>query len=94
MKKTRKKTQEPPQGQPNQARNTPNPLFVLRCQGLVDEAVSKGAKVTTGGKRNPDHPNGLFYLPTVSADRPRAIRSYEYYYAGSRQGTPTSKLAC
>eukprot|EP00904_Undaria_pinnatifida_P006431 jgi/Undpi1/2918/HiC_scaffold_14.g06295.m1 len=34
-------------------------------QALVDEAVSKGAKVTTGGKRNPDHPNGLFYLPTV-----------------------------
>ncbi|CAM9454382.1 unnamed protein product [Ascophyllum nodosum] len=34
-------------------------------QDLVDEAVSQGAKVTTGGKRNPDFPNGLFYLPTV-----------------------------
>ena len=28
--------------------------------------MSQGAKVTTGGKRNPDFPNGLFYLPTVS----------------------------
>lgn len=41
-------------------------------QGHVDGAVSKGAVVTIGGKRNPDYPNGLFYLPTVS-DRSRTI---------------------
>lgn len=35
-------------------------------QDLVDEAVSKGATVTTGGTRNKDHPDGLFFLPTVS----------------------------
>lgn len=40
-------------------------LFFL--QGLVDDAVSKGATVTTGGMRNKDHPDGLFYLPTVGA---------------------------
>ena len=36
-------------------------------QDLVDDAVSKGATVTAGGMRNKDHPNGLFYLPTVRA---------------------------
>ncbi|CAB1116703.1 ALDH [Ectocarpus sp. CCAP 1310/34] len=36
-------------------------------QDLVNDAVSKGAKVTTGGSRNMEHPNGLFYLPTVLA---------------------------
>lgn len=33
----------------------------------MDEAVSQGATVTTGGHRNSDFPNGLFYRPTVSA---------------------------
>lgn len=33
----------------------------------MDDAVSKGATVTTGGTRNKEHPNGLFFLPTVRA---------------------------
>ncbi|CAM9681655.1 unnamed protein product, partial [Choristocarpus tenellus] len=36
-------------------------------QSLVDDAVSKGANVMAGGRRNPNFPNGLFYLPTVLA---------------------------
>lgn len=36
-------------------------------QALVDDAVSRGAKVTTGGSRNMQYPNGLFYRPTVLA---------------------------
>lgn len=35
----------------------------------MDDAVSKGATVTVGGMRNKDHPDGLFYLPTVSSQR-------------------------
>lgn len=34
----------------------------------MDDAVSKGARVLVGGKRNPDHPKGNFYLPTVLVD--------------------------
>ncbi|MET8557165.1 NADP-dependent succinic semialdehyde dehydrogenase [Streptomyces sp. NPDC004959] len=35
---------------------------------LVDEAVAKGARVLTGGKRPEDRPAGWFYEPTVLAD--------------------------
>ncbi|CAN0468347.1 unnamed protein product, partial [Discosporangium mesarthrocarpum] len=34
-------------------------------QELVEDALSKGAKVMAGGERNKDHPHGLFYRPTV-----------------------------
>lgn len=34
-------------------------------QALVDDAVSKGAKLRTGGRRNPALPEGQFYEPTV-----------------------------
>ena len=33
----------------------------------VDDAVSKGAKVLTGGRANPNFP-GLYYEPTVLVD--------------------------
>ncbi|MGE9697359.1 MULTISPECIES: NADP-dependent succinic semialdehyde dehydrogenase [unclassified Streptomyces] len=35
---------------------------------LVDDAVAKGARVLTGGKRPEDRPAGWFYEPTVLAD--------------------------
>jgi succinate-semialdehyde dehydrogenase/glutarate-semialdehyde dehydrogenase len=34
----------------------------------VQDAVEKGAMVRAGGRRNPDHPNGFFYEPTVLTD--------------------------
>ncbi len=37
-------------------------------QRLVDDAVKKGARLITGGKRNVDFPNGVFYEPTLLAD--------------------------
>jgi len=44
------------------------PLQLDIIQELVDDAVSKGARVLVGGKRNPDYPHGNFYLPTVLVD--------------------------
>ncbi|NED80326.1 aldehyde dehydrogenase family protein, partial [Streptomyces sp. SID11233] len=35
---------------------------------LVDDAVAKGARVLTGGKRPEDRAAGWFYEPTVLAD--------------------------
>ncbi len=43
-----------------------------RIQGLVDDAVAKGARILTGGEL-PDGP-GSFYPPTVLADVPRDAR--------------------
>lgn len=37
-------------------------------QRLVDDAVDKGAKVLTGGRRNKEFPTGQFFEPTVLAD--------------------------
>jgi len=37
-------------------------------QRFVDDAVSKGARVLTGGKRNKEFPSGQFFEPTVLAD--------------------------
>mmetsp|Transcript_102032 Transcript_102032/g.286774 ORF Transcript_102032/g.286774 Transcript_102032/m.286774 type:complete len:607 (-) Transcript_102032:122-1942(-) len=37
-------------------------------QRFVDDAVSKGARVLTGGKRNKEFPAGQFFEPTVLAD--------------------------
>lgn len=37
-------------------------------QELVDDAVSKGARILTGGRRNQEYPDGQFYEPTVLAD--------------------------
>jgi acyl-CoA reductase-like NAD-dependent aldehyde dehydrogenase len=37
-------------------------------QDLVDDAVAKGARLLTGGKRNASLPDGLFYEPTILAD--------------------------
>merc|ERR1712217_22457 len=34
----------------------------------VDDAVAKGARVLTGGRRNEHVPNGQFFEPTVLAD--------------------------
>jgi succinate-semialdehyde dehydrogenase / glutarate-semialdehyde dehydrogenase len=39
---------------------------------LVDDAVSQGARITTGGKRIGNR--GYFYAPTVLADTPRVAR--------------------
>lgn len=44
------------------------PMQINIVQELVDDAISKGARCMTGGKRNPDLPGGLFYSPTVLAD--------------------------
>merc|ERR1712130_710391 len=37
-------------------------------QRLVDDAVKKGARLLTGGKRNKEFPDGQFFEPTVLAD--------------------------
>jgi len=37
-------------------------------QRFVDDAVSKGARVLAGGKRNKEFPDGQFFEPTVLAD--------------------------
>jgi aldehyde dehydrogenase (NAD+) len=41
---------------------------IARITKLVDQAVSKGAKLVTGGKKNPDLPNGSFMEPTLLVD--------------------------
>ena len=45
---------------------TPQQLGII--QELVDDAVKQGARLLTGGKVNPNLPNGLFYEPTILAD--------------------------
>jgi len=44
------------------------PGFRADLEELVDDAVAKGARVLTGGKRPEDRPAGWFYEPTVLAD--------------------------
>lgn len=41
-----------------------------RLEGLVGDAILKGARVLVGGKRytHPDHPSGLYFAPTLVAD--------------------------
>jgi succinate-semialdehyde dehydrogenase len=39
-----------------------------RIEGLVNRAASDGAKILTGGKRQPTMPRGYFYEPTVLTD--------------------------
>lgn len=41
-----------------------------RLEGLVGDAISKGARVLVGGKRytHPDHPSGHYFSPTLVAD--------------------------
>ena len=46
-----------------------NRAAVIKVASLVDDAVSKGARILTGGKA-PER-TGFFYLPTVLADVPR-----------------------
>jgi len=43
-------------------------------QELVDDAVSKGAKLLCGGKRNASLGQGLFYEPTILADLNSTMR--------------------
>lgn len=40
-----------------------------KVEGFVDDAVRRGARILTGGRRG-DDPNGFFYLPTVLVDVP------------------------
>ena len=42
----------------------------------VDEAVARGAKALTGGRRNPDLP-GYYYEPTVLVDVDHSMNSHE-----------------
>lgn len=41
-----------------------------RFEGLVEDAVAKGARLLAGGKRytHPDHPNGFYFTPTLLVD--------------------------
>jgi len=41
------------------------PRQVEIVEELVKDAVNRGAKVLAGGERNSEHPEGLFYKPTV-----------------------------
>jgi succinate-semialdehyde dehydrogenase / glutarate-semialdehyde dehydrogenase len=41
---------------------------VEKVQGLVDDAVQRGARVLTGGDRAREHASGWFFQPTVLAD--------------------------
>jgi acyl-CoA reductase-like NAD-dependent aldehyde dehydrogenase len=41
------------------------PAQLEKVESLVNDAVSKGAKVASGGKRNDNYKGGLFYEPTV-----------------------------
>eukprot|EP00414_Alexandrium_minutum_P000722 CAMPEP_0113820238 /NCGR_PEP_ID=MMETSP0328-20130328/1140_1 /TAXON_ID=39455 /ORGANISM="Alexandrium minutum" /LENGTH=518 /DNA_ID=CAMNT_0000788173 /DNA_START=82 /DNA_END=1635 /DNA_ORIENTATION=+ /assembly_acc=CAM_ASM_000350 len=45
-----------------------HPPSLAGYQRFVDDAVSKGARVLTGGGRNKDFPDGQFFEPTVLAD--------------------------
>lgn len=45
-----------------------HPPSLANYQRLVDDAVAKGAKVLTGGKRNKRLPDGQFFEPTVLGD--------------------------
>ena len=56
-----------PAAPPTPSTHTQNPK-----QELVDDAVRAGARLLAGGKPNPAHPKGNFYLPTVR-DRPRVL---------------------
>jgi acyl-CoA reductase-like NAD-dependent aldehyde dehydrogenase len=49
------------------------PSQIDLIQELVDDAVSKGARIITGGRRNP-HLDGLFYEPTVLVGVTHAMR--------------------
>lgn len=44
------------------------PGQIAIIQRLVDDAVAKGARLLSGGRRNPSLPSGLFYEPTILAD--------------------------
>ncbi|KAI0837942.1 ALDH-like protein [Hypoxylon sp. FL0890] len=41
-----------------------------RLEGLVEDAVAKGARLLAGGKRyiHPDHPKGFYFTPTLLVD--------------------------
>ncbi|OTA61427.1 ALDH-like protein [Hypoxylon sp. EC38] len=41
-----------------------------RLEGLVSDAVAKGARLLAGGKRyaHPDHPHGFYFTPTLIVD--------------------------
>merc|ERR1740121_1937960 len=45
-----------------------HPPSLENYKRLVDDAVSKGARVLAGGKRNKEFPDGQFFEPTVLAD--------------------------
>lgn len=40
------------------------PQQVSKVEELVQDAVSKGARVLVGGKRNANYPNAQFFEPT------------------------------
>ena len=46
-------------------------------QELVDDAISKGAKLAHGGKRPADTPKGSFFEPTILADCTTEMRCYQ-----------------
>ncbi|MEZ4384872.1 MAG: aldehyde dehydrogenase family protein [Nannocystaceae bacterium] len=54
------------------AMTMPRQLDII--QALVDDAVAKGAKLLTGGRRNPDLPQGTYYEPTVLAEVDHSMR--------------------
>ncbi|KAI1099298.1 ALDH-like protein [Jackrogersella minutella] len=41
-----------------------------RFEGLIDDAVARGARLLAGGRRHvhPDHPKGFYFTPTLLAD--------------------------
>lgn len=49
-----------------------------KIQELVDDAVSKGAKLELGGKRfvHPNYPKGQFYLPTIITNVSSAMKIF------------------
>jgi acyl-CoA reductase-like NAD-dependent aldehyde dehydrogenase len=48
--------------------------FRTRVEEQVADAVERGARVLTGGRRPPDLPTGYFYEPTVLVDVDRAMQ--------------------
>ncbi|NVB42819.1 aldehyde dehydrogenase family protein [Pseudenhygromyxa sp. WMMC2535] len=53
------------------ATTMPRQLEII--QGLVDDAVAKGARVLVGGRRNPDH-DGQYFEPTLLVDVDHGMR--------------------
>lgn len=58
----------------------------------MDDAVSKGARVLVGGKRNAAFPKGNFYEPTVLVDVTNDMRIAQEEVFGASHTQPLPHL--